>query len=101
MGVFVDDLPTPSCDVCAQNKAKKHISKQAHRAAAVLKLIHTNISESISTMFFSKKYYVIFKNDYISLKKPYFIKMKNKTAKCFEKYKNLIKNQLDMKIKHL
>ena len=43
---------------------------------------------------------MIFKDDCISLEKPYFMKMKNETAKHFEKYKNLIKKQLNIKIKH-
>ena len=101
MGVFINDLPTPPCDTCAQGKAKRHVFKQAHRAAAALKLIYINVSEPIPTMFSGEWYYVIFKNDCTSLKKPYFMKMKNKTAKHFKKYKNLIKNQLNMKIKHL
>ena len=29
------------------------------------------------------------------------MKMKDKTAKCFKKYKNLVENQLNTKIKHL
>ena len=44
---------------------------------------------------------MIFKNDYTSLEKLYFMKMKNKMVKCFKKYKNLIENQLDMSIKCL
>ena len=100
MEVFINDLSTPLCDACAQSKAKRHVSKQAHRAVTVLKLIYINVSGFISTTFFSKQYYIIFKNDCISLEKSYFIKTKNKTAKHFEEYKNLIKNQLDTKIKH-
>ena len=101
MGVFIDDFPTPPCDACAQGKAKKHVSRQTHRAAAALELIHTNVSEPISTMFSGEQYYVIFKNDCTSLKKPYFMKTKDKTAKCFEEYKNLVENQLNIKIKCL
>ena len=92
MGVFVNDLSTPLCDACAQGKAKRHVSRQAHRAAAVLKLVHTDVSGPIPAMFFSEQYYVIFKDDYTDFKKLYFMKMKNETAKCFEKYKNLIEN---------
>ena len=44
---------------------------------------------------------MIFKNDYISLEKPYFMKMKDEMIKHFKVYKNLIKNQLNMNIKHL
>ena len=44
---------------------------------------------------------MIFKNDYISLEKPYFMKIKNKTVKHFEIYKNLIENQLNINIKCL
>ena len=101
MGVFIDNLFTSLCDICVQGKAKKHVFKQAHRAVTALKLIHTDVSGSIFTIFFSEQYYMIFKNDYISLEKPYFMKMKDETAKCFKKYKNLIENQLDIKIKHL
>ena len=101
MGVFVNNLSTPPCNTCAQGKAKQHVSRQAHRAAAALKLIHTNVSELIPTTFFSKQYYVIFKDDYTNLKKPYFMKTKDETAKCFEEYKNLVKNQLKTKIKCL
>ena len=54
MGVFVNDLLTPPCNACAQGKAKWHVSKQAHRAAAVLKLVHTNVSGLIPTMFSDK-----------------------------------------------
>ena len=101
MRVFVNNLSTPLCDACAQGIAKQHIFKQIHKAAAVLKLIYIDVSEFISIMFFSKQYYMIFKNDYTSFRKLYFIKIKNETAKHFEKYKNLIKNQLDIKIKCL
>ena len=100
MGVFIDDLSTPPCDACAQSKAKRHVSKQAHRAVTTLKLVHINVSELISATFFSKQYYVIFKDNYISLEKLYFMKIKDKTAKHFEVYKNLIKNQLNTNIKH-
>ena len=99
MRVFVDDLPTPPCNTCAQGKAKWHVFRQAHRAAAALKLVYTNISGLIPATFSGKQYYVIFKDDYFSLKKPYFMKIKDETAKCFEEYKNLIENQLDTKIK--
>ena len=101
MGVFVNDLPTPPCNACAQGKAKQHVSRQAHRAAAALKLIHINVSGPIPTTFFSEQYYVIFKDDYTGLKKPYFMKIKNETAKHFEEYKNLIENQLETRIKCL
>ena len=66
-----------------------------------MKLIHINVSEFIPTMFFNKQYYMIFKNDYTDLKRPYFMKTKNETAKHFKEYKNLIKNQLKTRIKYL
>ena len=54
MGVFVNDLSTPSCNTCAQGKVKQHVSRQAYRTAATLKLIYINVSGFISATFFSK-----------------------------------------------
>ena len=99
--VFINDLLTSPCNICVQSKAKQHVSKQAHRAVTALKLVHTDVSGSIPAMFFDKWYYVIFKDNYINFEKSYFIKIKNKTTKCFKEYKNLIKNQLETKIKCL
>ena len=101
MKVFVDNLSTPPCDTCAQGKIKQYVSRQTYRAAAVLKLIHTDVSGPIPTTFFDEQYYVIFKDDYTSFKKLYFMKTKDKMVRHFEEYKNLIENQLNMKIKHL
>ena len=54
MKVFIDNLLTSLCNTCAQSKAKWHVFKQAHRAAAALKLIYINVSGFIPAMFSNK-----------------------------------------------
>ena len=83
-------------------KATQKVShKFMTRAKKLLKLIHIDLIDFVTTILTDKHYYILFKNDYSSVIKVYNLKSKNQVYNKYIEYKILIKNHLKSTIKHL
>jgi transposase InsO family protein len=89
--------------VCAQGKnIKNHFPKSESKVEGVLELIHSDVSSPIpSTSLSGYVYYVSFIDDYSRNTWVYFLKSKDEVFGKFNKFKALIENLSEIKMKIL
>lgn len=92
-----------NCEVCAEGKhSRSSFPVNGSRASELLEVIHSDVCGPMSTVSLGgNKYYVSFIDDYSRMTKVYMIKNKSQVFDCFVKYKNLVENQLNRKIKKI
>ena len=90
------------CEVCIETKFHKKPFKSIERQTELLKLIHSDLGDFKNHMTRgSKRYYIIFVNDYSNYTMVYPLNSKYEAKQMFIKYKAIVENQLDSKIKRL
>ena len=92
------------CDVCQYGKQKRipFLVRKAWKASKKLELIHTDVFGPQKTLSLSgNRYFILFIDDSTRLCLVYFMKFKSEVACVFKKFKALVENQADYKIKVL
>ena len=99
--VMISDSET-TCNLCSMVKAtQKVLCRPMTRAKEFLKLIHTDLVNSVATTLINECYYILFKNDYNSVVKVYNLKLKDQVYDKYIEYKALVENYLKLMIKYL
>lgn len=90
-----------NCVTCAEGKQSRlPFENNGTRANGLLELIHTDVCGPMTKKSLGgASYYVSFIDDYSKKIFVYIIKKKSAVFDCFVKFKNLMENQLDKKIK--
>jgi transposase InsO family protein len=92
------------CEGCVRGKQHRHsFPKQgAWRASASLELIHTDICGKMQTQSEGQNWYFLtFIDDFTRMTWVYFLKEKSQVFGVFQKFKAMVENQSDRKIKVL
>lgn len=92
------------CDVCQYGKSKRlpFPANKAWRASNRLQLVHTDVCGPQKTQSLSgSRYFILFIDDFTRFTWIYFLKFKSEVAAVFLKFKALVENQADCKIKIL
>ena len=92
------------CDVCQYEKQKRlpFLVNKAWRASEKLHLVHTDVCGPQKTQSLNgSRYFILFIDDFTKLCWVYFLKFKSEVARVFQKFKALVENQADCKIKVL
>lgn len=92
-----------NCEVCAEGKhSRSSFPVNGSRASELLEVVHSDVCGPMSTLSLGgNKYYVSFIDDYSRMTKVYMIKNKSQVYDCFVKFKTLVENQLNRKIKRI
>ena len=106
---MVQDLPpiydnNIVCEACQYGKQHKlpFPSRSLSRACKRLQLIHTDICGPMSTnSLHASKYFLIFIDDFTRMCWVYFLRHKSKVFVKFQKFKSLVENQSEERIKVL
>ena len=69
------------------------------RASCILELIHADVCQMESSTVGNSLYFLVFVDDHSRMLFVYFLKHKNEVADCFVKFKNMVENQTNKKIK--
>lgn len=95
-------IPTGlKCKVCIKGKQSRlPFTDTGNRATKKLELIHSDVGGPISVKSMSGcKYYITFIDDFTRKVFIYCIHNKGQVFQCFEKFKTLVENQTESKIK--
>ena len=103
------DLPTisPKDDVyqsCLEGKQYRQPFPRGNswRAKQILKLVYTDVCGLMRTPTFEKnRYFILFIDDYTRMTWVYFMKERSEVFGIFKKFKNLVENQSERRIKVL
>ena len=90
------------CEGCLLGKQqrKSFPSGKAWRAMKVLELVHTDVCGPMRTPSLTQnRYFILFIDDYTRMTWVYFMREKSEVFKIFKKFKNLVENQSNQKIK--
>lgn len=90
------------CEGCLLGKQhrKPFPSDKAWRAKKVLELVHTDVCGPMRTPSMTQnRYFILFIDDYTRMTWVYFMREKSEVFKIFTKFKNLVENQSNQKIK--
>jgi hypothetical protein len=89
------------CKGCALGKyARRAFPSSEHRSKGILDLIHLDVCGPMSVQSISGfSYYVIFIDDYSSKTWIYFLKTKDDVFDRFRKFRALVENQFDRRIR--
>lgn len=92
-----------NCAVCAEGKhSRTSFPTNGSRANELLGVVHSDVCGPMSTSpLGGNKYYVTFIDDYSRKVTIFLIKNKSQVFDCFVRYKNMVENQLDKRIKIL
>ena len=98
----IEKVELSTCEHCLAGKTARKPFGKAMRANASLQLIHSDICGPMNVRArHGAIYFITFIDDYTRFGYVYLISHKSEAFKCFQTYKNLVENQLDMKIKIL
>ena len=93
------------CEACLEGKQTRQSShKPVIRVSKSLKLIHSDLYESIDLIIYNKtNYYVLFIDDFIRMSHIYSLKRKSSAdiLEKFKEYKLEMKKQIEKSIKRL
>lgn len=96
------DITKSSCVVCCEGKQSRlPFPNNNNRSNELIHTIHTDICGPFSPSLGGSRYYILFVDDYSRMVYVYFIKQKSEAFACFQKYKAMVENQLNRKIKIL
>lgn len=89
------------CEICTQGKQTRlPFPKKGTRAISLLQIIHSDVCGPMSVNSIGgAKYYVSFIDDFSRKTFIYIIMQKSQVFECFKKFKALVENQTDKKIK--
>lgn len=96
------EIPTSMpCEVCTQGKQTRLPFKdKGTRAVSLLQIVHSDVCGPMSVNSIGgAKYYVCFIDDFSRKFFVYIIKQKSQVFECFQKFKALVENQTDRKMK--
>lgn len=90
-----------ACEICADGKlARSPFEKNGTRANGLLETIHSDVCGPMSVKSIGgSKFYVTFIDDFSRKTFVYIIKSKDQVFECFKKFKALVENQTNKKIK--
>lgn len=93
--------PSMPCEVCTQGKQTRlPFKNNGTRAVSLLQIVHSDVCGPMSVSSIGgAKYYVSFIDDFSRKYFVYIIKQKSQVFECFQKFKALVENQTDKKIK--
>ena len=92
------------CEVCSLGKLHRlpFPKNGAWRASKKLQLIHTDVCGPMRTPSLNgSKYFILFIDDFSRMCWVYFLKQKSEVADVFRRFKSLVENQADCRIKVL
>ena len=92
------------CEVCSLGKLHRlpFPKSGAWRASKKLQLIHTDVCGPMRTPSLNEsKYFILFIDDFSRMCWVYFLKQKSEVADVFRRFKSLVENQTDCRIKVL
>ena len=99
---IVDLILEEICDDCMIERQQRKMNRTFKtRANAFLNIVYSNLRKFFSLTRKNERYYVIFKNDFTNVIWTYFMKIKDMTFQKFRKFKSMIKNQSNTRIKCL
>jgi hypothetical protein len=89
------------CVICSKGKiTTSPFEKSFSRSSEVLQLIHSDICGPMrTTSLGGHRYFALFIDDHSRKIFVYFLKEKSEVFSCFKKFKNLVENQHEKKIK--
>lgn len=93
--------PNMPCEVCTQGKQTRlPFTNQGTRAVSLLQIVHSDVCGPMSVNSIGGvKYYVCFIDNFSLQFFVYIIEQKSQVFECFQKFKALVENQTDKKIK--
>lgn len=94
----------PFCDVCAESKqAATPYPKSSNRSSSgLLNLVHSDICGPMRYVSNGgSRYFITFIDEYSNWVEVFFLKQKNEAINAFKKYKAMVENQTNCKIKCL
>ena len=91
------------CEACRHGKQTKvQFKTKEHFASHPLELIHTDLCGPMRTKGLDGElYFMLMIDDYTRMTTVSFLKKKSEAFECFKIYKELVKNETDLKIKCL
>lgn len=94
-------INTEKCNTCVEGKSSRlPFKKQGRRSNSLLQLIHSDVCGPMSTYSIGgAKYMLTFIDDFSRKKFVYFLKGKHEVTDAFIKFKALVENQSEQKIK--
>lgn len=100
-GVSFKGSKSDNCDSCAQGKhSRNKFDKDGSRANELLEIVHSDLCGPMeNTSMGGAKFALIFVDDYSRMTHTYFLKTKCEVFETFVKYKQLVENQLNCRIK--
>ncbi|CAH2109023.1 unnamed protein product [Euphydryas editha] len=97
------DISKSVCTVCCEGKQSRlPFPRNGNKSKELLHIIHIDVCGPFNNASIGvSKYFILFVYDYSRMTYIYFIKSKSEALSCFKRYKALVKNQLNKKIKIL
>jgi transposase InsO family protein len=104
---LVENMPkvnddTCVCDICQMGKQTRlpFPKNQSRRALSKLQLVHSDVCGPMRTSTLNgSRYFVLFIDDLTRMCWVYFLKMKSEVPAVFQKFKSLVENESDCRIK--
>ena len=99
----ISKTPTTLCEACRHGKQTKvQFKTKEHFSSHPLELIHTDLCGPMRTKgLHGEFYFMLMIEDYTRMTAISFLKKKSEAFECFKIYKELVKNETDLKIKFL
>lgn len=100
-GVVFKGDKSDNCDSCAKGKQSRNsFNKEGSRANELLEIVHSDLCGPMENPSIGgARFALIFVDDYSRMTHTYFLKSKIEVFDTFEKYKQLVENQLNRRIK--
>lgn len=97
------DITKSSCTVCCEGKQSRlPFPQNGNRSNDLLQIIHTDVCGPFQNVSIGgSRYFILFVDDYSRMIYIYFMKTKSEAFSCFQRYKALVENELNKKIKIL
>ena len=91
------------CEACRHdNQTKFQFKTKEHFSSHPLELMHTDLCGPVRTKGLDGElYFMLMIDDYTRMTIVSFVKKKSKAFECFKIYKELVENEIDLKIKCL
>lgn len=99
----VADIKKQNCEVCCEGKQSRlPFSKEGTRAKGPLEIIHSDVCGPMEIKSIGgSRYFLTFEDDFSRMAFVYFLQTKDEVFNCFKRFKSLVENQKNCKIKAL
>ena len=100
---FIKNLINSVCKQCQHGKQTRvKFKTKEHSATKPLEIIHVDVCGPMRTKGLNgERYFLLFVDDFTRMTWMFLLRRKSETFNCFQIFKELTENEIDMKIKYL